>query len=142
LKPVIRNLAIIALKANPNMSFRDRQQLMISFDESLMQSRTSNTNASSRPRVTPSNRTTNSPITSTTPSHTVPVTLVKAEAARQYTRPTNEERENLKRIGACFRCRQPGHLASDCPRNVQVANLATIDPLSSAPTNPAATTEF
>lgn len=28
---------------------------------------------------------------------------------------TNEERERLRRMGGCFRCRKPGHLARNCP---------------------------
>src|SRR5215218_1021164 len=27
---------------------------------------------------------------------------------------TNEERERLRKIGGCFHCRKPGHLARDC----------------------------
>src|SRR3954449_10461692 len=29
---------------------------------------------------------------------------------------TDEEREKLRRAGACFACRQPGHMSSQCPR--------------------------
>jgi dUTP pyrophosphatase len=29
---------------------------------------------------------------------------------------TDEEREKLRRAGACFACRQPGHMANQCPR--------------------------
>src|SRR4051812_1614487 len=29
---------------------------------------------------------------------------------------TEEEREKLRRTRACFACRQPGHLASQCPK--------------------------
>jgi len=28
---------------------------------------------------------------------------------------TEAEREQLRKEGACFRCREPGHLAKDCP---------------------------
>jgi hypothetical protein len=28
---------------------------------------------------------------------------------------TDAERERLRKIGGCFRCRKPGHLARDCP---------------------------
>src|SRR4051812_24318219 len=31
---------------------------------------------------------------------------------------TEEEREKLRRTGACFACRQPGHLASQCPKRI------------------------
>jgi hypothetical protein len=28
---------------------------------------------------------------------------------------TDNERRRLREIGACFRCRKPGHIAIDCP---------------------------
>jgi hypothetical protein len=62
--------------------------------------------------------------TTSTPRISTPI---KAETARQYTRLTPEERERLRQLGYCFRCQQPGHIASHCPRNAQVA---AIDPPS------------
>jgi hypothetical protein len=135
LKPAICNLAIIALKANPNMSFHDCQQLMISFDESLMQSRMPSTSAPPCPRATLNSPTTNTPSTSTT-------TPVKVKVVCQYTRLTNQERENLRRIGVCFCCQQARHLAGDCPCNVQIANTTTLEPPPPTPTDDATPLDF
>ena len=63
-------------------------------------------------------------------------TPLKVEAARQYTRITPEERENLRHIGGCFRCREPGHMASQCPHfpyHCQIAAIATDSPAPTAP---------
>jgi Ty3 transposon capsid-like protein/Zinc knuckle len=30
-----------------------------------------------------------------------------------------EERSHLRKLGACFKCRQPGHMARECPTNLQ-----------------------
>ena len=35
---------------------------------------------------------------------------------------TEAEREQLRREGACFRCRKPGHLSKDCPTAVGKGN--------------------
>ena len=34
----------------------------------------------------------------------------------RFRRLTNEERETLRKKGGCFYCRQPGHMASECPQ--------------------------
>ncbi|EGD76334.1 hypothetical protein PTSG_11674 [Salpingoeca rosetta] len=38
-------------------------------------------------------------------------------AQRPLRRLTDQERDELRRRGACFRCRREGHLAADCPLN-------------------------
>ena len=58
-------------------------------------------------------------------------TPLKVEATRQYTWITPEERENLRRIGGCFRCQEPRHMASQCPRfpyHRQVTTITTPAP--------------
>ena len=42
LKPMVRNLAITLLHADPHMTFRNRQVLMVDIDKSLQQTRQSN----------------------------------------------------------------------------------------------------
>ena len=31
---------------------------------------------------------------------------------------TDEERTHLRSLGACFKCRRPGHMARECPSKV------------------------
>jgi len=41
---------------------------------------------------------------------------------------TNEERERLRRMGGCFRCCKPGHLARNCPLpNRQHAQINSLE---------------
>ena len=141
LKATVRNAAIAPLIGNPLMTFQEKQALMVRIDETLMQTRAPTTPAPRRHYIA------NNPVgglPTSQATHNTPMprgqTPVKVEAARQYTRLTPEERENLRQIGGCFRCRQHGHIASQCPRNIQVANLATLDP--PAPTDPAVTSDF
>ncbi|KAI8815692.1 uncharacterized protein EV422DRAFT_572508 [Fimicolochytrium jonesii] len=37
-------------------------------------------------------------------------------ATKRLKKLTNDERQRLRDQGACFRCRQPGHMQSDCPK--------------------------
>ena len=144
LKPMVRNLSIAPLRADPNMTFHARQTLMVDIDESLMQTRQPTAPAPARrtvinnPVINVQGTTapgTPAPARGTTPARaTTPA--IKIEAARQYTKLTPEERTQLARTGGCFRCRQQGHMARDCPRNAITVNAATV-PEESAP----ATTE-
>ncbi len=121
LKPTIRKAATVALIGYPNVDFHDRQMLMVFLDESLMQT-CGQTNPTTQSRYAST-----SPVTAL-PSATAPrnQTPIKVEAARQHTRPTPEEREHLRKIGACFKCRERGHMAHQCPRNAQVTNVAPV----------------
>ena len=49
------------------------------------------------------------------------IDAVNTQRARPLRRLTDQEREELRRRGACFRCRQDGHMARDCPLNGQGA---------------------
>ena len=49
------------------------------------------------------------PAQATTPTHGS--TLIKVEAAQQYTKLTPKECTALASTGSCFRCQQPGHMA-------------------------------
>jgi hypothetical protein len=41
---------------------------------------------------------------------------------------TDQERERLRREGACFRCRRPGHMSRECPlKNRRPPNIAALD---------------
>ena len=120
LKPMVRNLAIAPLRADPRMTFRNQQVLMVDIDESLQQTRQSNPaparqtvinnpviNLQGTALATPA------PARATTPARGS--TPIKVEAARQYTKLTPEERTALQSSGSCFRCRQPSHMARNCP---------------------------
>ncbi|KAG0220084.1 hypothetical protein BGW41_008038, partial [Actinomortierella wolfii] len=49
---------------------------------------------------------------------------------------TSAERERLRKIGGCFRCRRPGHFSRECPRFAsrrrprQLHNIESSDPES------------
>src|SRR3954453_17521024 len=47
---------------------------------------------------------------------------------------TDEEREKLRRAGACFACRQPRHMSSQCPRRTN-QTLRHIEEKVVIPTN-------
>ena len=107
----------------PQMTFAEIQRLMVQVDETQQCFK----NRSRVPGTTPTptrtvinNPTFNvqtTPSTSTTPAPTRGLTpAIKAEVARQYTKLTPETRAELAHIGACFYCREPGHMASQCPR--------------------------
>ena len=121
LNPTIRKAATFALIEYPNVKFHERQMLMVCLDESLMQTRTQASSATQRRYA------------STKPATVLPSAPasrnqapIKVEAARQYTRLTPEEREDLRKTRACSRCRESGHVAHQCPRNAQVANVAPV----------------
>ena len=124
LKIAVKNTAITPLLANPGMTFHEKQALMVRIDESLMQARTS-TVTPGRWQITQNSPDPNRPGNQNNRAPSTPAPQaqnpVKTEAARQYTKLTEGERENLRRIGGCFRCRQQGHLANQCPRNIQAA---------------------
>ena len=142
LKAAVLNGAMAQRAANPQMTFTELQRLMVRVDETLMrnqnrapaairpQARTTINNPvfNIQPTATTSARTTATPA----PTSARGTTPLKVEAARQYTRITPEERENLRRIGGCFRCREPGHMASQCPRFPYHRQIAATD--SPAPT--------
>ena len=120
----------------PNMTFAEIQRLMVQVDETQQRyknrsrapgttpnpTRTVINNPTFNVQTAPSTSTTPAPIRQTTPA-------VKAEVARQYTKLTPETRAELSRIGACFYCREPGHMASQCPRHqARVAATTTTAP--------------
>jgi hypothetical protein len=105
------------------MPFHERQALMVRIDETLQQTRTATSPAPVRQTIinypvinvqgaTPA---TSGPSRESTPACDTPP--IKVEAARQYTRLMAEERMELSRTGSCFRCRERGHMASQCPRS-------------------------
>ena len=144
LKSQIRATAIVALRATPNITFDERQVMLAEIDDELLQARAierpaggSSQNPRSRPQYVinfqnPMPGTSMTPATQGGRASSTPApqaqTPIKVEAARQYTRITPEEREHLRSIGGCFRCRQTGHMAHQCPRNVQVATIVPETP--------------
>ena len=131
---------------NPNMMFTDIQRLMVQVNETQQRfknrsralgttpnpTRTVINNPTFNVQTTPSTSTTPAPARQTTPA-------VKAEVACQYTKLTPETRAELSRIGVCFYCREPGHMASQCPRRqAHVTAITTTAPPPQAQT--AATT--
>ena len=39
------------------------------------------------------------------------------KSGKQLRKLTNEERDKLRKEGRCFRCRETGHMANECPQN-------------------------
>ena len=120
----------------PNMTFAEIQCLMVQVDETQQcyKNRTRVQGSTPTPTRTVINNPTfnvqTAPSTSTTPTPVRQATpAVKAEVARQYTKLTPETRAELSRIGACFYCREPGHMANQCPRRqARVAAITTPAP--------------
>ena len=141
LKQEVRTTALIPLRQDPHMTLQEKQMLMVDIDEALMQTRAVNPQQRPQQRFVVNNPVINLPTTPIIPATqgsratTVPrgQTPIKVEVARQVTRLTQEEREHLQRTGGCYRCRLPGHMASQCPRNAQVA-ATTAAPAPAAPT--------
>jgi Zinc knuckle len=46
-----------------------------------------------------------------------PNTMDVDQGQISFTKLTNKEKATLKSRGACFRCRQDGHVARNCPKN-------------------------
>ena len=140
LKYEVLNGAMAQRAVNPNMTFAEIQQLMVQVDETQQQFHSCNKGKETAftPACTvinnPMFNVSTTPVGSTAPSSSHATTPIKVEAARQYTKLTPEARAELARIGACFYCREPGHMASQCPRRkARVALLATV-PETPAPT--------
>lgn len=45
-----------------------------------------------------------------------------SQSSKQLTKLTAEDRQHLRKLGACFKCRQPGHMARECPTNTSNAS--------------------
>ena len=116
LKPMVRNLAITPLRADPCMMFHNRQVLMVDIDESLQQTCQSNPAPAcqtviNNPVINLQGTTSATPAPAQATTPTRGSTPIKVEAAWQYTKLTPEERAALQSSGSCFRCQQPGHMA-------------------------------
>ena len=109
LKPMVQNLAIAPLCANPCMTFCNRQVLMVDIDESLQQTCQPNPapacqtvinnlviNLQGTALATPAPAWATTPACSSTP--------IKVEATWQYTKLTPEECAALASTRSCFRC--------------------------------------
>jgi hypothetical protein len=130
LSPTMQRLTI----GRQNDSLEDLIEFCRRVDDDLKIQQQSRRNASSTPSSRSSHSATRtvSPSTSTAPtSARTTTTPAPARTAldpnsfvRSQTPKTNTtyaEREQLKAQGLCFQCKQPGHLASDCPqRNPRV----------------------
>jgi hypothetical protein len=116
IKTDVWTAAFPALCADRNMSFHDRQQLMVEMDESLQER---HPRQQQQPRFVINNPVIQLPPPGGNPQGvSVPTqcntatpqpylrqsTPIKVEAARQFTKLTPEERENLCRAGRCFYC--------------------------------------
>ena len=138
LKTEVRNTAITPLIANPAMTFHEKQALMIRIDESLMQAHSSTAAQARRQFTLNSHVPPNWPGNQGNHVSSTPVpqiqTPIKVEATRQYTHLTDEECENLRQMGACFQCRQRGHMINQCPRNAQIASIIPDTSGQTAPT--------
>ena len=62
-------------------------------------------------------RPTPAPATPTRPQTSAPPSPSPVKSPTKLRKLTDSEREELSAKGACFRCRQPGHIAKDCPKN-------------------------
>ena len=130
----------------PQMTFAEIQCLMVQVDETQQRFKNRSRVPGSTPTPTrtvinnPTFNVQTAPSTSTTPAPVRGLTpAIKAEVARQYTKLTPETRAELARIGACFYCREPGHMASQCPRRCPRVTAVNTD-ASPPPTQVAATT--
>ena len=43
----------------------------------------------------------------------------------KFTKLTPEQREQLRREGKCFKCRQAGHMVNTCPTNVNRTGISS-----------------
>jgi hypothetical protein len=116
IKTDIWTTTLPALRANQNMSFHDRQQLMVEMDESLQER---HPRQQQQPRFVINNPVIQLPppggnswgvsasaprVTATPQPYSRQSTPIKVEAARQFTKLTPKEQENLCRAGRCFYC--------------------------------------
>jgi Zinc knuckle len=130
LSPTMQRLTI----GRQNDSLEDLIEFCRRVDDDLKIQQQSRRNVSSTPSsrasrpatrtVSPSTPTAPTPTRTTTtpaPARTAldPNSFVRSQTPKTNT--TYAEREQLKAQGLCFQCKQPGHLASDCPqRNPRV----------------------
>jgi Zinc knuckle len=130
LSPTMQRLTI----GRQNDSLEDLIEFCRRVDDDLKIQQQSRRNVSSTPSsrssrpatrtVSPSTPTTPTSARTTTTPAPARTALDPNSFARSQTPRTNTtyaEREQLKTQGRCFQCKQPGHLASDCPqRNPRV----------------------
>ena len=133
LKGPVWAYAFAPLRATLNITFQERQALMVDIDEELQQTQPQRQYTTApQLRVVMNNLVINLPSTgASAPLAPWGQTPIKVEAACQYTHLTREEHEELRWIGGCFHCRQQGHMVHQCPCVAQVA-AATPAPTTSA----------